>query len=35
MSEDSTIITGPLYAARKKVYPQATHGTFRASSGAC
>ena len=29
MSEDSTIITGPLYAARKKVYPQATHGTYR------
>ncbi|MFT4096149.1 MAG: cytochrome c oxidase accessory protein CcoG [Rhodoblastus sp.] len=29
MSEDSTLITGPLYAARKKVYPQATHGTFR------
>jgi cytochrome c oxidase accessory protein FixG len=26
---DDTIITGPLYAARKKVYPQATHGTFR------
>ncbi|MFV0279158.1 MAG: cytochrome c oxidase accessory protein CcoG [Rhodoblastus sp.] len=29
MSEDSTNITGPLYAARRKVYPQATHGTFR------
>ena len=29
MSEDSTFITGPLYAARKKVYPQATHGTYR------
>ena len=29
MSEDSTLITGPLYAARKKVYPQATHGTYR------
>jgi len=29
MSEDSTIITGPLYAAQKKVYPQATHGTYR------
>ncbi len=27
--DDDTIITGPLYAARKKVYPQATHGTFR------
>ena len=27
--EDDTIITGPLYASRKKVYPQATHGTFR------
>jgi cytochrome c oxidase accessory protein FixG len=26
---DDTIITGPLYASRKKVYPQATHGTFR------
>src|SRR6266581_8808324 len=26
---DETIITGPLYASRKKVYPQATHGTFR------
>ncbi|MGO9389627.1 cytochrome c oxidase accessory protein CcoG [Rhodoblastus sp.] len=26
---DETIITGPLYAGRKKVYPQATHGTFR------
>jgi cytochrome c oxidase accessory protein FixG len=24
-----TIITGPLYAARKKVYPQAVHGRFR------
>ncbi|MDE2365076.1 MAG: cytochrome c oxidase accessory protein CcoG [Hyphomicrobiales bacterium] len=29
MAEDSTLITGPLYAARKKVYPQATHGTYR------
>jgi len=27
--EDETIITGPLYEAKKKVYPQATHGTFR------
>ena len=27
--QDDTIITGPLYASRKKVYPQATHGTFR------
>jgi len=27
--EDDTIITGPLYASRKKVYPQATHGRFR------
>ncbi len=27
--DDETIITGPLYATRKKVYPQATHGTFR------
>ncbi len=27
--EDDTIITGPLYAPRQKVYPQATHGTFR------
>ena len=27
--DDETIITGPLYASRKKVYPQATHGTFR------
>ncbi len=27
--EDDTIITGPLYASRKKVYPQATHGAFR------
>ncbi len=26
---DETIITGPLYASRKKVYPQATHGAFR------
>lgn len=26
---DETIITGPLYQGRKKVYPQATHGTFR------
>ena len=26
---DDTIITGPLYASRKKVYPQATHGLFR------
>ncbi|WP_294542104.1 cytochrome c oxidase accessory protein CcoG [uncultured Rhodoblastus sp.] len=26
---DDTIITGPLYVSRKKVYPQATHGTFR------
>ena len=24
--DDETIITGPLYASRKKVYPQATHG---------
>jgi cytochrome c oxidase accessory protein FixG len=29
MSEDSTIITGPLYAAKPKVYPQAVHGTYR------
>ena len=29
MAEDSTLITGPLYAARKKVYPQAVHGTYR------
>ncbi|MFO1114619.1 MAG: cytochrome c oxidase accessory protein CcoG [Beijerinckiaceae bacterium] len=29
MSEQSTLITGPLYAARKKVYPQAVHGTYR------
>ena len=29
MSEGDTIIEGPLYAARKKVYPQAVHGTFR------
>ncbi len=29
MNEQSTLITGPLYAARKKVYPQATHGTYR------
>jgi cytochrome c oxidase accessory protein FixG len=27
--DDETVITGPLYEARKKVYPQATHGTFR------
>ena len=27
--EDNTIITGPLYQSRKKVYPQATHGFFR------
>ena len=27
--DDETIITGPLYASRKKVYPQATHGTYR------
>jgi cytochrome c oxidase accessory protein FixG len=26
---NETIIEGPLYAARKKVYPQAVHGTFR------
>jgi cytochrome c oxidase accessory protein FixG len=26
---DDTIITGPLYAPRKKVYPQAVHGRFR------
>jgi cytochrome c oxidase accessory protein FixG len=29
MIEDDTVITGPLYAARKKVYPQAVHGTYR------
>ena len=29
MSEGSTLITGPLYAARKKVYPQAVQGTYR------
>ncbi|MFO1151634.1 MAG: cytochrome c oxidase accessory protein CcoG [Alsobacter sp.] len=29
MSDGDTIIEGPLYAARKKVYPQAVHGTFR------
>ena len=29
MSDDSTLITGPLYAARPKVYPQAVHGTYR------
>jgi cytochrome c oxidase accessory protein FixG len=29
MADGETIITGPLYAARKKVYPQAVHGTFR------
>ncbi|MCW2282968.1 cytochrome c oxidase accessory protein FixG [Rhodoblastus acidophilus] len=27
--DDDTIITGPLYEVHKKVYPQATHGTFR------
>jgi cytochrome c oxidase accessory protein FixG len=27
--QDDTVITGPLYEGRKKVYPQATHGTFR------
>jgi cytochrome c oxidase accessory protein FixG len=27
--DDETIITGPLYEARKKVYPQAVQGTFR------
>jgi len=26
---DDTIIEGPLYAARKKIYPQAVHGRFR------
>jgi cytochrome c oxidase accessory protein FixG len=26
---DDTVITGPLYAPRKKVYPQAVHGRFR------
>jgi len=26
---NETIIEGPLYAARKKVYPQAVHGKFR------
>ena len=26
---DDTIIVGPLYEARKKVYPQAVHGRFR------
>jgi cytochrome c oxidase accessory protein FixG len=26
---DDTIITGPLYEPRKKVYPQAVHGRFR------
>ncbi|MDE2578789.1 MAG: cytochrome c oxidase accessory protein CcoG [Hyphomicrobiales bacterium] len=26
---DDTVIEGPLYAARKKVYPQAVHGTYR------
>ena len=29
MADGDTIIEGPLYAARKKVYPQAVHGTFR------
>ncbi|WP_293859853.1 cytochrome c oxidase accessory protein CcoG [uncultured Alsobacter sp.] len=29
MSDGNTIIEGPLYAARKKVYPQAVTGTFR------
>ena len=29
MSDQDTIIDGPLYAARKKVYPQAVHGRFR------
>ena len=29
MSDGNTIIEGPLYAARKKVYPQAVQGTFR------
>lgn len=29
MADSDTIIEGPLYAARKKVYPQAVHGTFR------
>ena len=27
--QDDTVITGPLYESKKKVYPQATHGTFR------
>jgi hypothetical protein len=26
---DDTVIDGPLYEARKKVYPQAMHGRFR------
>ena len=26
---NETIIEGPLYEARKKVYPQAVHGRFR------
>ncbi|MCP8940848.1 cytochrome c oxidase accessory protein CcoG [Alsobacter sp. SYSU M60028] len=29
MAEGDTIIEGPLYAARKKVYPQAVQGLFR------
>ena len=29
MSDGNTIIEDPLYAARKKVYPQAVQGTFR------
>jgi cytochrome c oxidase accessory protein FixG len=29
MADGDTIIEGPLYAARKKVYPQAVHGAFR------
>ncbi len=33
MAEGDTIIEGPLYAARKKVYPQAVSGVFRRVSG--
>ena len=29
MSDGETFIEGPLYAARKKVYPQAVSGTYR------
>lgn len=34
MSDQETIIAGPLYAARKKVYPQAVHGRFRTTKWA-